>query len=187
MSCAAYGRALAALCLVVGSWSTSPRVRAQAEGASEAGPAQADPEPRAPTAGELSELLDSAVLRLSEEARKDAEKKLAARDYPGGLQLLERAHELDPGSVSTLRRLAELHVLLGHAERAEALYRSLIVREPKVGQAYAALADLLFVEGASAERLQEASELYAMARERLGAEPTLLRKQARIAHARGDF
>ncbi|HEX2677390.1 MAG TPA: tetratricopeptide repeat protein, partial [Polyangiales bacterium] len=134
---------------------------------------------------DMSARVDTAVARLIEQARADARAALAKKNYAAALKSLESAHELDPTSVETTLQLADLQVLLGHAERAEALYRELIALAPDRGSAHAALADLLAKDASKPERLKEAGDLYARARELLGNDASLLLRQARLAATRG--
>ncbi len=134
----------------------------------------------------LSAQLDSAVARLVQKARDEARTLLAAKNYAGALKALESAHDLDPHNPDATRELADLQVLIGHAERAEKLYRELITLEPERGAAYVALGDLLARDGSAPERLEEAARVYTRARELLGQDPSVLLKQARLAARRGE-
>ncbi len=136
---------------------------------------------------QLSSLLDSAVAKLAAAARADAQRFLEQKRYQDALAALETARELEPLDLTSLRKLADLEVQLGHTERAERLYRELIELAPDRGDTYLALGDLLARDRDRPERLNEAGALYAKAQERLGAEPAIVLRKARLAAARGSF
>ncbi|HKP58759.1 MAG TPA: tetratricopeptide repeat protein [Polyangiales bacterium] len=150
--------------------------------------AQEPPAPDAgPDPGELSSLLDTAVVRLAAQARADAQRWLAQKRYPEARQALETAHELDPRDFESAERLAELESMLGHTERAERLYRELLRLAPERAGNYLALGDLLLRDRNRPERLAEAAQLYDHAQERLGSDDQLLLRRARLSAAHGAF
>ncbi|HKU37278.1 MAG TPA: hypothetical protein VJR89_04005 [Polyangiales bacterium] len=150
-------------------------------------PAAAQDAGPAPDPAALSGLLDSAVDRLAAQARADAQRWLDAKRYPEARQALQTAHELEPRDFETTERLAQLEDSLGHAERAERLYRELIRLAPERAASYLALGDLLARDRGRPERLAEAAQLYDRAQERLGSDAELLLRRARLAAARGAF
>jgi tetratricopeptide (TPR) repeat protein len=150
--------------------------------AQEPAPVDAGPDP-----GALSSLLDSAVVRLAAQARADAQRWLDAKRYPEARQALETAHELDPRDFESAERLAQLELTLGHAERAERLYRELIRLAPDRAGNYLALGDLLLRDRSRPERLAEAAQLYDRAQERLGSDNELFLRRARLSAAHGAF
>jgi Flp pilus assembly protein TadD len=109
------------------------------------------------------------------------------KNYPAALSAFREAYALNPADPEIVNNLAFLLHTLGNVEEAEKYYRLALELEPERLVAKLNLIDLLARDGESEERLGEAADLLARAREESGNKPGLLLRQARVAGWRGRF
>ncbi|MDD5308637.1 MAG: tetratricopeptide repeat protein [Deltaproteobacteria bacterium] len=148
-----------------------------------AGAAPADTE----TGVAMTGVVDEAVRKLAEARNAEARKLMRKKDFPGALERLKDAYELDPSSAEIAGNLAYIYALLGNNAEAERLYREALALEPDRFVTYLNLADLLGRKAEAPERLAEAATLLGKARELRGNQPKVILRQARVATLRGLF
>jgi Flp pilus assembly protein TadD len=125
--------------------------------------------------------------QLARERHADGMRQFHKKDYPRALQFFQDAYALDPRNAEIVNDLAYLYQVLGNVAEAERLYRETLALAPDRAIARTNLADLLHHKGAPAERLAEASQHLARARELRGNRPGIILRQARVAVSRGLF
>lgn len=135
----------------------------------------------------VGELLDEAMRKLARSRNDEALKLMEQKDYPGALELLKQAFELDENNAQISNNLGYIYYLLGNREEAEKYYRGALQLEPERSITYLNLSDLLSDEQALESQLREAARLLERAREIRGNQPKVMLRQARIASRLGDF
>ncbi|MCB9525771.1 MAG: tetratricopeptide repeat protein [Myxococcales bacterium] len=153
--------------------------------AQDAGPPAADGgEPDPARVAQLVAMADDAITGLARERNLAGLKAFRAKDFPAALQLFREAHDLAPGDPEITNNLGFLYQALGNRAEAERWYRETLDRAPQRGVAWLNLADLL-AEGGQPEALAQAAEALVRARQIRGNAWKIIRRQARVATARG--
>ena len=135
----------------------------------------------------MTRLLDDAVKKLAANRNQEALDRLEQKDYPGALELLKQAYDLDSENPEIANNLGYLYFLLGNIDEAEQYLRRSLALDPERFVAYLNLADMLGREGESASRLKEAASLLKKVREIHGNKPRVILRQARVARLLGAY
>src|SRR5262245_46515781 len=117
------------------------------------------------------------------DARTQAEQLARSGSYRAALERFQALAAANPNDVEARVWIARLHALLGHDERAVAVYESIIATHPLHFDALVGLGDAFIRMGS----LREASDVLARAETQGADVPSLLAAQGRLHHALGHL
>jgi tetratricopeptide (TPR) repeat protein len=135
----------------------------------------------------ITEMLAAAVAKLAKARNEEGLALLAKKDYPGALERLKQAWELDPANAEIVNNLGHIYRLLGNNAEAERLYREAMTLDSTRFIVYLNLAEILGRKEETVERVTEAAGLLVRAREIRGNMPRVILRQARVARLLGAF